>query len=283
VASFAAWFRLLSRPSRDKVIRYVVLTIVVLALIKLLVSRLEPAMVFFPTRGEQETPAQLGIRYEPLRLQASDGVAIAAWQLEPENPSVDIVYFHGNGGNLSLWLPVYETLHSYGYRVLAIDYRGYGTSEGAPTEQGLFLDAEAAVRHATRSERKRPLIFWGRSLGGPVAAAAARVVEPDALILESTFPDKASVVRSMPVLRALNVFASYRFDTVTTLQGFRKPVLVTHGDRDTVIPFTLGRELFERLDAPKQFVTLRGADHNDFFDARNAPYWTPIRAFIDAL
>jgi fermentation-respiration switch protein FrsA (DUF1100 family) len=67
------------------------------------------------------------------------------------------------------------------------------------------------------------------------------------------------------------------------LKGFRKPVLVTHGDRDTVIPFALGQELFERLDAPKQFVALRGADHNDFFDARNAPYWTPIRAFIDAL
>jgi pimeloyl-ACP methyl ester carboxylesterase len=265
------------------VIRYLLIALVVVAVIKLLVSRVEPAMVFFPTRGEQETPADAGIRYEPLRLRAADGVAINAWQLEPENARADIVYFHGNGGNLSMWLPVYEALHSYGYRVLAIDYRGYGTSEGAPSEQGLVLDAEAAVRHATRSERKRPLVFWGRSLGGPVAAAAARVVAPDALILESTFPDKASVIRSMPLLRALNVFSSYRFDTVTALKGFRKPVLVTHGDRDTVIPFALGQELFERLDAPKQFVTLRGADHNDFFDARNAPYWTPIRAFIDAL
>jgi hypothetical protein len=265
------------------VVRYLLIALVVLAVIKLLVSRIEPAMVFFPTRGEQATPADSGIRYEPLRLRAADGVTITAWQLEPENARADIVYFHGNGGNLSMWLPVYETLHAYGYRVLAVDYRGYGTSEGAPSEQGLVLDAEAAVRHATRSERKRPLVFWGRSLGGPVAAAAARVVPPDALILESTFPDKASVIRSMPLLRALNVFGSYRFDTVTALRGFRKPVLVTHGDRDTVIPFALGQELFERLDAPKQFVTLRGADHNDFFDARHAPYWTPIRAFIDAL
>jgi fermentation-respiration switch protein FrsA (DUF1100 family) len=265
------------------VIRYLIVALVLLAIMKLLAWRLEPAMLFFPTRGEQETPSSLGIRYQPLRLQAADGVTITAWQFEPEHPRADIVYFHGNGGNLSLWLPVFETLHGYGYRVLAIDYRGYGTSEGTPSEKGLYLDAEAAVREAARSDTQRPLVFWGRSLGGAVAAAAARAHAPDGLILESTFPDKASVIRTALVLRALNVFASYRFDTVTMLKGFRKPVLVAHGDRDTVIPFGLGRELFERLDAPKQFVTLRGADHNDFFDAQHAPYWTPIRAFIDGL
>lgn len=264
-------------------IRYLIVALVFLAILKLVVWRLEPAMMFFPTRGEQETPSSLGIRYEPLRLQTTDGVTITAWQFEPDRPRADIVYFHGNGGNLSLWLPVFETLHSYGYRVLAIDYRGYGTSEGTPSEHGLSLDAEAAIQHATRSGKQRPLIVWGRSLGGAVAALAARAHTPDALVLESTFPDKASVIRSAFLLRALNLFASYRFDTVTALKGFRKPVLVVHGDRDTVIPFALGQELFDRLDAPKQFVAVRGADHNDFFDAQHSPYWTPIRAFIDAL
>jgi uncharacterized protein len=265
-------------------VKTVVILIVVILIVKLGVSRLEPAMVFFPLRGEDDTPATLGIRYTAVKLRAADGVQIVAWQLEPDAPRADIVYFHGNGGNLSLWLPVLATFHSFGYRVLAIDYRGYGSSEGSPSESGLRLDAEAAVRHAASARTGgRPLIYWGRSLGGPVAAAVARNVAPDALVLESTFPDKASVVRWNPVLRVLNVFSSYGFDTVSALRGFRKPVLVIHGDADTVIPYALGQELFERLDAPKRFVTLRGADHNDLFDARNEAYWTPLRAFIDAL
>jgi len=266
------------------VLRVVIITIAVILILKLAVSRLEPSMVFFPLSGEDDTPATLGIRYHALKLRTADGVHIAAWQLEHDAPRADIVYFHGNGGNLSLWLPVFATFHSFGYRVLAIDYRGYGSSDGSPSESGLMLDAEAAVRHAASTRHSScPLIYWGRSLGGPVAAAAARAVAPDALVLESTFPDKASVIRWNLVFRALNVFSSYRFDTIGALRGFRKPVLVVHGDADTIIPYALGQELFERLDAPKQFVTLRGADHNDLFDARHEAYWTPLRAFIDAL
>lgn len=276
-------------------LRVTILVIVVVVLLKLAVTWLEPAMVFYPSRGQSDTPARLGIRYEALTLQTSDGVRIAAWQLEPEHPTADIVYFHGNAGNLSLWLPVLATLHSFGYRVLAIDYRGYGLSEGSPSERGLTLDAEAVAQHVAGSRNgstggsaagaplRRPLIYWGRSLGGPVAAAAARIAPPDGLVLESTFPDKASVVRSMPLFRLLNAFSSYRFDTLAALRGFRSTVLVVHGDADTIIPYGLGQELFEKLDAPKRFVTLRGADHNDLFDARSEAYWTPIRAFIDAL
>jgi uncharacterized protein len=265
------------------VIRFLVVTVVVLIVMKLAVSWLEPKMVFFPFRGEDDTPASMGIRYTALKLRTADGVQIAAWQLEPNAPKADIVYFHGNGGNLSMWLPVFATLHSFGYRVLAVDYRGYGLSEGLPTERGLMMDAEAAVRHAAAQQSERPLIFWGRSLGGPVAAAATRVISPDALVLECTFPDKVSVVRWNPIFRLLNLFSSYRFDTVAPLRGFDKPVLVVHGDADTIIPYSLGKELYERLDAPKRLVTLRGADHNDLFDARHEAYWTPLRAFIDTL
>ena len=262
-------------------IRTIVIGLIVAAALKLVVSWFEPRAVFFPLRGEQDTPARLGIRYESLRLRASDGMEIAAWQLEPAAPKADIVYFHGNGGNLSLWLPVLATFHHFDYRVLAIDYRGYGLSDGKPSEAGIYADAEAAARHA-HSHRApgRPLIYWGRSLGGPVAAAAARAVAPDALVLESTFPDKSSVLRGNPVMRVLNAFSSYRLSTLDHLRGFTRPVLIIHAERDTIIPFALGRDLFERLEAPKTFVTLRGGDHNDLYDHSHATYWDPIHKFI---
>jgi fermentation-respiration switch protein FrsA (DUF1100 family) len=221
-----------------------------------------------------------------VRLDTSDGERLVAWQLEPERAIADVVYFHGNGGNLSVWLPVLATLHRLNLRVLAVDYRGYGLSTGTPSEQGLYRDAEAVVRHAVQrrqNEGRRPLVFWGRSLGGPVAASATRVEAPDGLILESTFVDKAAVVRSNPVLRALNVFGKYRFPTVEMLEDFRKPILVMHAPRDSVIPYALGRQLYERLSPPKQFAGIADADHNDLFDISRETYWKPVRDFIGGL
>jgi fermentation-respiration switch protein FrsA (DUF1100 family) len=252
--------------------------------LKGLIGVVEARLVFFPYKGENENPATRGIRYEAVSLITSDGERLVAWQLEPDAPIADIVYFHGNGGNLSVWLPVLATLHRLGYRVLAVDYRGYGLSSGTPSEEGLYVDAEAAVQHAVRLRSpSRPLVFWGRSLGATVAASATRVAQPDGLILESGFPDKAAVIRTHLLFRALNVFSSYRFPTVELLSGFRKPVLVLHGTGDAIIPFALGRELFDRLGAPKQFVAIEGADHNDSFDEGHTVYWGPISRFINGL
>ena len=255
-------------------------------MLKALVAALEPKLVFFPSRGEGQNPASLGIRYQAVSLDTSDGETLVAWQTEPEQPIADVVYFHGNGGNLSVWLPVVASLHAVGLRVLAVDYRGYGLSTGRPTEEGLYHDAAAAVRYVTRGRSDgftRPLVFWGRSLGGPVAASATRIVVPDGLVLESSFAEKSAVLRANPLLRLLNVFASYRFDTAEMLKDFRSPVLVMHGDRDSIVPFSLGRELYERLDGPKQFVTIRGADHNDLFVPERSDYWKPVVEFVAGL
>jgi pimeloyl-ACP methyl ester carboxylesterase len=256
-----------------------------LLMLKTLIGVLERRLVFFPSAGQDADPASLGITYQDVRLPTSDGETLVAWQLEPRNPIADVVYFHGNGGNLSLWLPILAVLHAQHLRVLAVDYRGYGLSTGRPSEEGLYLDAEAVARHAVASRKpgERPLIFWGRSLGGPVAASATHVVRPDGLILESSFPDKAAVVRSQPLLRVLNSFGAYRFDTVGLLEHFRGPVLVLHGNGDSIVPFMLGRELYDRLDTSKRFVEIEGADHNDLIDQSRADYWKPVIDFVAGL
>ena len=259
--------------------------IAALVMLKMLIGALEPRLAFFPSAGEDADPASLGIAYQVVRLATSDGETLVAWQLEPQNPIADVVYFHGNGGNLSLWLPILAVLHAKQLRVLAVDYRGYGLSTGRPSEEGLYLDAEAIANHAAANRKpgERPLIFWGRSLGGPVAASATRVLHPDGLILESSFPDKAAVIRSQPLLRVLNVFSAYRFDTVGLLAHFSGPVLVLHGNRDSIVPFTLGRELYDRLDPPKRFVEIDGADHNDLIDQSRLDYWKPVIDFVAGL
>ena len=148
-------------------------------MLKAFVGSLESRLVFFPEPGESHTPSTFGLPHHVVHLTSADGERLVGWQLEPARPLADVVYFHGNGGNLSLWLPVFVILHRLGYRVLAVDYRGYGLSTGSPTEQGVFRDAEATVRHAARDRTPgRPLVFWGRSLGTAVtrieASGAAR-------------------------------------------------------------------------------------------------------------
>jgi fermentation-respiration switch protein FrsA (DUF1100 family) len=254
--------------------------------LKALVGALEAKLVFFPYKGEDANPGALGIPYAAITLTTSDGERIAAWQLEPGEPIADVVYFHGNGGNLSVWMPALASLHAMGLRVLAIDYRGYGLSSGSPSEEGVYRDAEAAVRYAAGHRAAHagvPLIFWGRSLGGPIAAAATHAIAPDGLILESTFADKAAVIRAQPLLRVLNLFAAYRFPTVEMLRQFSGPVLVMHGDRDSIVPYAVGQELYERLRGPKQFARIPGADHNDFFDASRESYWKPVVGFVAGL
>jgi fermentation-respiration switch protein FrsA (DUF1100 family) len=116
-----------------------------------------------------------------------------------------------------------------------------------------------------------------------MAAYAASVQPPDALILEAGFPDARALFRSSPPLAALALLSSYRFPTARFLGSVRSPILVMHGDQDMVIPFNVGRALFERIAGPKQFLTIRGGDHNDADPPDATAYWTAIAAFVDRL
>ena len=257
---------------------------VILAALALFVRWLEPRMAFFPFPGEAETPREFGIAYEPLTIDTTDGEHLRAWLLRAPQPRARIVYFHGNGGNLSNWAPILAGIARRGYSVLAIDYRGYGVSTGRPSERGLYKDVEALVtRPWPSAENQRPLVYWGRSLGGAMAAYAATVRKPDGVIVEAGFPDARSVVRSSPVLAVLSRFASYRFPAAEFLDAAAVPVLQLHGDRDSVIPIALGRELSERIRGPKTFVVIPGGDHNDAVAPDQAAYWSAIDRFIAGL
>lgn len=270
----------------QRVIRLVLFLVLAAVALKVLVWWLEPRMAFFPTRGVQDTPAAAGLAFADLRLSTADGETLHAWWLEHPAPRAQVVFFHGNGGNLSLWLDVPVDLRRKGFSVLAVDYRGYGASTGSPSERGLYRDADAAL--STLAGRLRrpgvPVVYWGRSIGAPVAAYAASVSAPDALILESPFPDVAALVSGNPVLKVMSLFSSYRFPTAEFLDRYRGPLLVIHGDADSIIPFAAGRKVFDTAPSPqKTFAAIPGADHNDLHVANPDAYWPAIDAFIASL
>jgi len=252
------------------------------ALMLLLVRWIEPRVAFFPTRGESETPVDFGLPFESVTIDTADGEHLRAWIIRAQAPRANVVYFHGNGANLSNWSPILVSIVQRGYSVFAFDYRGYGQSTGHPTERGLYRDVDAAVKQAWIGQSaSMPTVYWGRSLGATMAAYAATVRRPDGMILESGFATARAAVRDSSILLGLSFFSSYRFPTAEFANRADRPVLVMHGDRDSVIPFARGRELFDTLTVPKQFVVIEGGDHNDAVPGE--AYWAAVDRFTSEL
>jgi alpha-beta hydrolase superfamily lysophospholipase len=257
-----------------------------LVALRLLVWWLEPRMAFYPLSGVQQTPAAAGISFRDVRVETADGEKLHAWWLDHPAPRAQVVFFHGNGGNLSLWLDLFIELHQREFAVFALDYRGYGASTGRPSERGLYRDADAAVRVFTQQFRRPgvPVIYWGRSMGAPVAAYALSVGAPDAMILETPWPEVRWVLRSNPVLWALSFLSSYRFPTSKFLEHYDGPLLVVHGGNDSIVPFQAGKHVFEQAPTRrKTFVAVQAADHNDLHVADPGSYWAGIDRFVMSL
>ncbi len=237
-----------------------------LAVIPSILKAVTDSMLFHPTRGQSHTPADADTAFEDLRIEGEDGVRVQAWWIPADRtgPGLTVLHFHGNAGSIADRLPVYLDLQRAGVHVLAAEYRGYGDSEGSPSEVGLLGDGRAAYREALRRARTTGdrLVIAGRSLGGAVAIRTAADADPGTLAgvwVESTFTDLATMAgRTLPLGARL---VAYSFDSIGVVDRIDAPMLVLHGDRDTLIPHSHGRALADRaLDA--RFVLLSGADHN---------------------
>lgn len=257
-------------------------TLVALAIVRWIVRFYEPQLAFFPTKGEDATPAAYGVPFTPLNVTTADGARIRVWHMPHASPRAQVVYFHGNGGNLSMWAEILVPIARHGLDVIAFDYRGYGLSTGSPTEPGLYRDVDTVLTLAQGRLRRAgvPMIYWGRSLGTTMAAYAATVQRPDGLILEAGFPSMRAVVRSNPMLAIASWFASYDFPTAKYVATAGVPALVLHGDADSIIPFQLGRELYDAIPGEKRFFTIKGGDHNDAAAPDLAAYWTAVDEFV---
>jgi len=241
------------------------------------------AFIYFPVRELAGTPASLGLAYQDVWFQADDGVRLHGWLIPGTRPTT-LLWSHGNAGNISHRLDNIREIHQrLGIGVFIFDYRGYGRSDGSPTEAGLYLDARAAREALVRnlgvpSER---IVYFGRSLGGAVALELALAHPPPGLILESPFLSvQAMANRTLPGSGFL--FKS-RFDSLAKIRGLRTPLLILHGDADEVVPYEHGRRLWEAASEPKAFYTIARARHNDTYLVGGREYWEAWRKFLHAL
>lgn len=229
-------------------------------LLSLQLRMLIDSLIFFPERDVPPPPPGIEERW----LTTADGVRLHAWYGSPEDPVATLVWSHGNGGNIAGRVDVLRDLVASGLAVLAYDYRGYGKSDGRPSEAGLYADAAAAYddirRRGVPAER---IVAFGESLGGAVSIRLATERPCAAVAVVSTFTRIADVARVH--YGALATMVGGRFDSRMRVGTLGVPLFVAHGDRDEIVPYELGAALFAAAREPKRFLAVGGAGHNDVF------------------
>lgn len=255
-----------------------------LVLVVLLVRVFENRLIYYPPRYPDgfADPASYGLRVEEVWISTDDGLRLNAWFLPaPASPKVLLV-FHGNAENIGYGLGRLRSFAQLGTNVLALDYRGYGKSEGSPDERGVYRDADAAYRYLTDIRRFAPrnIVLYGQSLGGAVAIDLASRHECGGLIVESSFTSGREMARRAFRIPLFEYVPQSRFDSSAKIKNVRCPILIVHGTRDEVIPFAMGQRLYEAAPEPKTFLPVEGAGHNDVFLVGGAKYLASLKALV---
>lgn len=244
----------------------------------------QDSMVYHPHSSLVASPAGIGLEFEDVWLTTADKVSIHGWFVSSSAaPRRVLLFCHGNAGNISHRLDSLKIFHDLGLSVLLFDYRGFGRSQGKPSEVGTYLDADAVWEHlvTARGFALGEIIVFGRSLGGAVASHVAAGRDAAALILESTLtslPDLGA--KFYPYLHLpVRLLARHRYDNMEHLQRVRCPVLVVHSPQDELIPFAHGRALYAAAPEPKTFLEITGG-HNHGFLVSGDVYIEGLRRFF---
>ena len=238
-------------------------------------------LIYAPHKYLHADPEQAGLDFEEVYLETADGVTIHGWFVPAAEERGVVLFCHGNAGNISHRLPTLKYLHSLNMSTFIFDYRGFGNSQGKPTEEGTYNDVMAAWYYLT-GDRGVPagnIFIMGRSLGGAVAAELAASSEPAGIILESTFTSIPELGREMFPFLPVNLLARYRYATREKISSFSSPVMIIHSREDELIPFRHGRTLYELAPRPRHFLEISG-DHNSGYQQSRDIYLKGLEEFF---
>jgi fermentation-respiration switch protein FrsA (DUF1100 family) len=246
-------------------------------------AALEHHFLYFPASQHAASPNTIGLPFENITFQASDGIQLNGWLIPGVDSAPVVLFCIGNAGNISHRLETLQLLHELGVAVFIFNYRGYGQSKGRANEAGLYLDVIAALNflHTRGWEAKRIVIF-GRSLGAAVGLEAAIQTSPAGLIMESAFTSVPAMGRyHYPLLNSLlGWLIDAEYNNLEKIPQLKSPLLLIHGDRDNICPPRMAEELFKKAEVDKKLHWIRGADHNNGFFVGGDDYQTLLQQAI---
>jgi len=252
------------------------------AALVLLLGCYEPRMIYFPARGIERTPADLGLAFEDVRLETADGEQIHGWYLPAGSSSrLTVLFLHGNAGNISHRFEKLSVFRALGADVLIIDYRGYGRSSGSPNEKGTYRDADAAYEYlvATRGLDPKRVVLYGESLGAAIAVDLASRKPVGGMVLESVFSSAVDVGQEMFPFLPARLLVRNRYESVKKIGAVQAPVLILHSRDDEFFRWHHPQRLYDAATGPKTLVELRGG-HNDAFLVSSREYAAALAAFF---
>lgn len=243
---------------------------------------LQSQMIYHPQKSITFTPEDVGLSYKDVTFATEDGLDLHGWYVPNNESNVTVLYFHGNAGNISGRLQTIQLLHNLGLNVFIIDYRGYGKSEGSPSEEGTYKDAQAAWNYLVeeRDVDSSNIVIMGRSLGGAVASWLAVQEQPAATILESTFTSAADLGADLYPWLPVRSIIQYDYNTLEHIKQIQSPLFMAHSRDDEIVPYQHGKTLFEAANDPKTFLELRGSHGSGFWET-GEKYRTALQKFVN--
>ncbi|HVR30306.1 MAG TPA: alpha/beta fold hydrolase [Thermoanaerobaculia bacterium] len=246
-------------------------------------NRVQTAHLFAPDRYPIGfwNPAAYGLEVEDVWFEADDGTRLHGWWIEQSGARATLLYCHGNNGNVTNRIALLQDLRRLGFNLLAFDYRGYGRSEGTPFEEGLYRDVRAAWDYliAERSGRPASILLFGHSLGGAVAIDGALHREVAGLIVQSSFTQIRDMARTLYPGVPLHYIARNQFRSIEKVDRLSIPKLFVHGGADPTVPPSLGRALYERAAAPKEWYEVAHAGHSELHRHGGTRYYGLLERF----
>jgi fermentation-respiration switch protein FrsA (DUF1100 family) len=245
---------------------------------------LEKQLIFFPPRYPSGFPPleTYASEVEEVWLRAADGVRINAFFHSHPTSKKALLWFHGNAENIGSGLSQMRILVKTGVNILAVDYRGYGKSEGKPDEAGVYQDADAAYDYLVNQRQisVQDIFIYGHSLGGAVAINMASRRPCGGLIVQSSFTNARAMTRRIFALPLIEYLVKSHFDSEQTIRNVHAPILVAHGTRDDVVPFAMGQRIFAAAPEPKRFYAIDGAGHNNLLEVGGEGYVACLQHFM---
>jgi len=256
------------------VVRLVLIACLAVVLLAML---FENSLIFHPDPHPSGDWQPVGLAFEDVFFEAEDGTALHGWYMKHPAPQAYVLFSHGNAGNITHRAEMVQILRDRcQVSVLIYDYRGYGRSEGKPNEHGVIADGRAARQRLAELAgiESADVVLLGRSLGGAVAVALATEEKPRALVLESTFSSMPEVAKHHFPWLPTKMLMRTRLNSAERIGDYEGPLLQSHGTRDEIIPFEIGKKLFAAAPpGKKEFFEIPGGRHNDM----------PTKAYVNRL
>ncbi|MDH4318526.1 MAG: alpha/beta hydrolase, partial [Desulfobulbaceae bacterium] len=232
-------------------------------------------MAFHPDVDNIYPVDKLPVNVSEIFIKTKDGLTIQSYLILNNSSNKMVIYFHGNGGNIGHRLADLKRINSFGVNVLGVGYRGYGKSEGEPSEEGIYIDGESALAYVVQKLgfREENVYLFGRSIGTTVAINTGQKRKLSGMILVAPLTSGKEHAQATG-LGLVSFLAGDSFDNISKVGEISCPVLVIHGTEDRVIPFEMGERIYQAINSPKQFIKISGVGHNDLSFHDRDDYWS---------